>query len=158
MHILKWTIVLFAFWLLLSGFFQPLLLSFGVVSVSLVAFVVKRMDKVDSEPRLFSINPKIFRYAIWLIGQIAQSSFHVTKLIWGGSRDVSPSLAKIPVESLPQNKQVLYANSITLTPGTLSVDLDDQDVTVHALQASSIDALKKGDMEGKLKSIWGDKE
>jgi len=52
---------------------------------------------------------------------------------------------------------VLYANSITLTPGTLSVDLDENELTVHALQKSSIDELKEGGMEKKISSIWGSK-
>lgn len=158
MHITKWAILLSIFWLLLSGFIQPLLLSFGVASVFIVLVVLKRMDSVDQEPKTFAINQQMFRYVFWLMGQIFLSSVHVTKLIWGSSDKVSPALAKIPVNRVSAENHVLYANSITLTPGTLSIDLDDENITVHSLQAASIKELEQGDMESKITGLWGEKK
>lgn len=156
MHIAKWAALLSVFWVLLSGYIQPLLLSFGAVSVAIVLLVLKRMDDVDQQPSKLSFSAQTLRYFTWLLGQIISSSIHVTKLVWGPSSKLSPVLAKIPVNHLPPNKRVLYANSITLTPGTLSVDLEDGEVTVHALQKSSIDELKQGSMEQKIAGIWGE--
>lgn len=156
MYIVKWSVVLTIFWLLLSGFIEPLLLSFGALSVVVVLFILKRMDKVENEPRQISTSLRLIRYMPWLIGQIFSSGFHVTKLIWGSPDKVSPAIAKINAKDVPVSNRVLYANSITLTPGTLSVDLEEGEVTVHALQKSSIEELEEGHMEKRITAIWGE--
>lgn len=156
MHIGKWAVLLSVFWLLLSGYIQPLLLSFGVVSVFIVLVVLKRMDKVDNEPFHVGTGLNISRYFVWLIREMLRSSVHVTKLIWSSSHKLSPAIAKISAHKITPDNQVLYANSITLTPGTLSVDLEDDEVTVHALQKSSLDELTLGSMEQKITGIWGE--
>lgn len=158
MHIGKWAGLLSIFWLLLSGYIEPLLLSFGVISIVIVLFVLKRMDAVDKEPMTVNINHKTFRYFIWLIAQIAQSSLHVTKLVWGASDKLSPTLAKLPIDTASPKHHVLYANSITLTPGTLCVDLKSNEITVHALQEASIDSLGEGKMESKITQMLGEKK
>ncbi len=158
MHTIKWATLLSVFWLLLSGYIQPLLLSFGIVSVILVVFVLKRMDTQDAEPQKLGSVWVMLRYFSWLLGQIAISSMHVTKLIWSPARELSPSLAKIPVKNVPKDSRVLYANSITLTPGTLSVDMQDDEITVHALEQSSIVELNDGSMEKKITSLWGEQK
>lgn len=154
MYLIKWAILLSAFWLLLSGYIQPLLLGFGAASVAIVLLTLKRMDDIDKEQQY--IDFRLVRYLPWLIGQIVRSSIQVTKLIWGSPDKVSPTLAKISAENVRVNTRGLYANSITLTPGTLSIDLADGEITVHALQKSSIDELKQGDMEKKITTIWGE--
>ncbi|WP_101760510.1 Na+/H+ antiporter subunit E [Oceanicoccus sp. KOV_DT_Chl] len=154
MHITKWAILLSIFWLLLSGMIEPLLLSFGAVSVAVVLLILKRMDEVDQERQQIGTGLRLIRYLPWLIVQIIRSSVQVTKLIWSSSGSVSPSLAIINVKNIPLSSRTLYANSITLTPGTLSVDLVGDELTVHALQKSSIDELERGKMEKKITAIW----
>lgn len=156
MHMTKWTILLSAFWLLLSGYIQPLLLGFGAVSVIIVLFVLKRMDDIDQEKLETGTGLRLMRYLPWLTGQIISSSLQVTKLIWGSADKISPSLATIKADKIPPHRRALYANSITLTPGTLSVDLVDDEITVHALQESSIEELEQGAMERKITQIWGE--
>ena len=156
MYIGKWALVLSMFWVLLSGYFQPLLLGFGVFSVVIVLIVLKRMDAVDNEPRVVSSGVQILRYLAWLFGQVALSSLEVTKFIWGSSSKLSPTLATISAKRVRPDNRVLYANSITLTPGTLCVDLVKDEVTVHALNRTSIEDLKQGEMENKIIRIWGE--
>ena len=156
-HIAELALVLVIFWLLLSGFLEPLLLSFGAVSVIIVLYVVKRMDDIDKERQKTGIGFKLISYLPWLFVEIAKSSIQVTKLIWGSSEKISPVLEKISAQDVSEKSRVLYANSITLTPGTLSVDLVDGEVTVHALQKSSIEELKEGAMQKKITDIWGAK-
>lgn len=158
MYLTKWTILLSMFWLLLSGYIQPLLLGFGAASVAVVLLILKRMDNIDKEPSEVGIGLKFIRYLPFLIVEIIRSSIQVTRLIWGSPGKLSPSLAKISAESVPPSKRTLYANSITLTPGTLTVDLIDDELTVHALQESSIDELAEGKMDKKIASIWGEKK
>jgi len=155
MYFFKWTLLLAAFWLLLSGFIQPLLLFFGVSSILLILFLLHRMDQVDQAKQVPSLDITMLRYVIWLGKEIFASSSHVAKLVWGPSKQLSPTLARIPVTSIAESQQVLYANSVTLTPGTLSVDLKDGELTVHALQKESIDELKQGAMEAKILGLWG---
>ncbi|WP_298636411.1 Na+/H+ antiporter subunit E [uncultured Umboniibacter sp.] len=158
MYITRWTVLLSVFWLLLSGYIQPLLLSFGAVSVLVVLYVLKRMNDVDQTQQPLGTGLPLIRYLPWLFGQIVSSSIHVTKLIWGSAEKVSPSFALIDAKDVPNNCHALYANSITLTPGTLSVDLVDGVVSVHALQKSSIETIKQGEMQRKIAGIWGEKK
>lgn len=158
MHIAKWTLMLSLFWLLLSGYIQPLLLIFGALSVALVIFAIRRMDATDREPYRIGTGLPLARYLPWLFRQIFTSSAHVTRLIWGAPSEVSPALGQLNAANVPPSRRTLYTNSITLTPGTLSIDLVDDNVTVHALQASSIQKLEQGDMEEKITSLWGEKK
>ncbi len=154
MHLGLWVVVLSLFWLLLSGYMQPMLLSFGAISVLLVVLVIKRMANVDQELKQVDFRLSIFRYLPWLLKEIMSSSFHVTKLIWSSPKDLSPTLAKISLKNIPKEKRVLYANSITLTPGTLSLDINKHEITVHALEAASVDELNEGAMERKIAGLW----
>lgn len=156
LHLLIWAIVLMVFWLLLSGFLKPLLVSFGVVSVAMVVWLLRRMDATDDQPQTPSLGLSFWRYSVWLIGQILLSSVEVAKLVWG-KKQLTPTLAKLPVDKVPDKNHVLYANSITLTPGTLSVDIDAKEVTVHALDSQSIEELKAGDMANKIADVMGEK-
>lgn len=158
MYIGKWALLLAVFWLLLSGFLKTLLLIFGVISVFLVIVVIKRMDAMDKEQKAFDFGPKMLGYIGWLTSEIVKSSLDVTKAIWGSPDKISPSIAKLDVSDLPEDKRVVYANSITLTPGTLSVDLDENQVTVHALHKDSIKSLEEGSMSSKIKSTWGSRQ
>jgi len=138
------------FWLLLSGYFQALLLIFGLVSVVLVVYLIARMDQVDQQSHTLRASPRRLMYFVWLLGQIVRSSVHVAKLVWRSPRELDPALGQIKMSDDCDQGRVLYANSITLTPGTLSVDLKDDVVTVHALRADSLVALKTGEMEQKV--------
>lgn len=155
MHLGSWAAILAAFWLLLSGFFQSLLLFFGLVSVGLVLWVIARMDKVDQECESLVLRPSMLAYIAWLLKEIVKSSVDVTKLVWRGRGELKPAIAQIPLKAKSDAGKVLYANSITLTPGTLSVDLDDNSVTVHALQASSLSDLEQGEMEVRVLKASG---
>ena len=155
-HSALWVVFLSIFWLLLSGYFTPLMLCFGAISIAIVVYLLNRMNLVDGEYPSIDQVINVVRYVPWLFGQILSSSLRVTKLIWGDPSKVSPALKKISVKNVAVTSRAYYANSITLTPGTLSVDLVDDEITVHALQASSIDELERGAMEQKITGIWGE--
>lgn len=157
MHNLKWALLLLGFWLLLSGYLQPLLITFGVISVGLVVLVIHKMDEVDQLPKQVSSGRRIIRYFTWLIIEITKSSIHVTKLIWGAKEQINPAIAKVKIEKIPLNTRVLYTNSITLTPGTLSIDLVGDEILVHSLQKESVKKLQTGQMEKQLTKIWGER-
>lgn len=159
MHMVSWTLALVVFWLLLSGYFKALLLFFGAVSVALVVVTVRKMDSVDSRPQPLRVDHKLLLYFVWLIGQIVRSSLDVAKLVWLSPNKIEPSLGVISTKTTEETGNVLYANSITLTPGTLSVDLSEDTVTVHALQTPSLEELEQGDMEARvIKASGGSKQ
>jgi multicomponent Na+:H+ antiporter subunit E len=149
-HLTAWLIVLTAFWLLLSGMFQPLLLVFGVLSIALVLWVIVRMDKVDREAESIAFSPYFVSYVFWLLGQIMLSSGQVIKIIWARKIALNPALAVLEFDPELKGGRVLYANSLTLTPGTLSVDLNEHSITVHALDSQSIVELKEGEMQQRI--------
>lgn len=150
-----WAITLIGFWLLLSGYFKPLLLGLGLVSVVLVVFLLHRMNRFDGLNLSPPLSFPLFYYIGWLIGQVVLSSLEVTKLVWSKNKKLSPAIGKLPVTNTSVKTQALYANSITLTPGTLSIDVDDEYVTVHALDEQSIDALKSGEMARRVSTAAG---
>ena len=156
-YILSWGLALAGFWLLLSGYLKPLLLAFGFLSVVLVVYLLRRMDHLDDQPQKLAFSWSFFRYLAWLTGEIIVSSFAVTKLVWGKTSKLSPTIAKLPVTNTPEDTRVLYANSITLTPGTLSIDIDDKHVTVHALQEESLLSLEQGEMATRAATVTGEK-
>lgn len=149
-YLVAWTFILAIFWIFLSGFFKPLLLSFGVISVALVVYVLHRMNKQDSQPNRLNFNLSFLRYILWLTGQIVSSSIEVTKLVWGSNKDLNPAIGKFPIKDIRKKSRVLYANSVTLTPGTLCVDIDDEHVTIHALEK---DSLKSKRRRGMIKVV-----
>lgn len=156
-YILSWGLALAAFWLLLSGYLKPLILAFGFLSVVLVMYLLRRMDCLDDQPQKLAFSWSFLRYLAWLTGEIIVSSFAVTKLVWGKASKLSPTIAKLPIADTPKDTRVLYANSITLTPGTLSIDIDDKHVTVHALQEESLLSLKEGEMATKAATVTREK-
>ncbi|MBL1431320.1 MAG: Na+/H+ antiporter subunit E [Robiginitomaculum sp.] len=121
-------------WLTLSGYFdKPLLLSLGVVSVFISIGVAWRMRILDNESvpylRMFALLP----YWGWLALEIVKSSITISAVILRPDMVLTPRL--IRVKTLPKSPfgRTLFANSITLTPGTVSIDIDDDEIIVHTL-------------------------
>ena len=89
-------------------------------------------------------------YFLWLLKEIAKASWTVTKIIWSRDLRISPVVAWIPTKQRTDICRVIYANSITLTPGTITIDLEDKAVLVHALEKSGIEDLRTGEMDGRI--------
>lgn len=137
--------VLMLFWLVLSGHYTLLLLLLGAGSVALVAWIAHRMEIVDHEQPLHA-TIGLPGYVFWLAGQIGLAAMTVTRLVWAPRLALHPSVDQVPADGMSPLAQVIYANSITLTPGTLSISVDDESVLVHSLQPSGIAALREGAM------------
>lgn len=157
-YIATWGLVLACFWILLSGFFTPLLLGLGALSVTLVVALLWKMNRIDGQFPTIPFNFNFIGYVTWLLGQVFKSSFQVTRLVWTNSTNLQPVMMKLPIDHLPLKTRVLYANSITLTPGTLSIDIDDEHLCVHALQNHSIAELTSGAMASRASSLVKERE
>lgn len=123
---------------------------FGVGSVLLVSYLVVRMDRSDSSPVLTMTNPGIISYTGWLLWQVIISNWDVARRIWDPSMPIKPMSRKIPVRIKDPLIRSIYANSITLTPGTVTTEVGDDYFIVHALDQSGIEVLHEGEMESKL--------
>ena len=154
---MKYSISLFltlaAFWLLNSGHYTNLLLILGLASVVLVLIISRRMDVVDHESQPIHLTPTIFGYYIWLIKAIVEANITVLKHIWLGNDSISPTLEKITISQQTDMGKVIYANSITLTPGTVAIDLCDNEIIVHGLLRQDIESLKSGEMDRRVSQL-----
>lgn len=142
--------VLALVWLLLSGHYTPLILSFGLVSVVAVVAIALRMDVVDHEGHPIHLTGRFIGYWIWLAIEIAKANIDVAKRIWSRSLEISPTLYLLRTSQPGELGQVIYANSITLTPGTVSVSLEDGEILVHAIAREVGDDLAGGEMDRRV--------
>jgi len=149
------TATLLTFWLLLSGHYTMLLLSFGAISVALVAWLLHRMDVVDHEAPHLDVGLRAPAYWLWLGGQILRSAWDTSRRIWSPKLPINPVTGRTSCEGLSAVKQVTYANSLTLTPGTLATSVDDASIEVHALHPDTLRGLEDGRMVARVR-LMGD--
>lgn len=137
--------VLAVFWLALSGHYTPLLLTLGAASVLFVVWVAQRMQIVDHEQPLH-LTLGFPRYALWLWSQVMRSALEVARLVWSPGARLQPVIGHVPTGDVSDLARVVYANSITLTPGTVSISVGDEAIDVHSLQPSGLRQLHDGTM------------
>jgi multicomponent Na+:H+ antiporter subunit E len=143
------------FWLVLSGHYTVLLLVLGALSVTLVCWVSWRAAFPERDAVALPLSPGLPRYALWLGKEVMLSAVGVVRKVWSPRQAVRPVVATTPTDDLSVLSQVIYANSITLTPGTLSLDVDSDRIEVHALDAGGIEALRAGRMLREVRKLEG---
>ena len=143
----------FATWLLWSGHYTPLLLTLGAGSCLLVLLIARRMDLLDEEGVPVHILPRLLLYVPWLIGAILRANLHVALRILRPGPPIAPRLLRIRPGQKTGLGRAIYANSITLTPGTLTCDADGEEFTVHALTREAADDLESGLMDRKVRRL-----
>jgi len=158
-HPLQLAIGLFAIllilWLLSSGHYTTLIISFGVFSCALVLFLSLKMEIVDSEGVPIHLLGRGLIYAPWLIWQIFLSNIDVAKRVLRPKVDISPQLIEVETSQKTDLGRVIYANSITLTPGTVSIQVHDDRILVHAIGREVADDLQQGEMDRRVTKMEG---
>ncbi len=149
-HIISLSLILAAIWLLNSGHYTTLILSLGAGSIAFVVFIAHRMDVVDHESQPLHLTRHFPYYYWWLTLQVAYANIDVVKRIWMGNSSINPAMGKLKVSQTTDMGKVIYANSITLTPGTVSVDIQDDTITVHALTQEALSDLEAGEMDRQV--------
>jgi multicomponent Na+:H+ antiporter subunit E len=145
---------LFALWLLLSGHYGPLLLTMGVLSCVFIVAIANRLDVIDHEA--IPLQLKVFGYLgylAWLGKEITKANIYVARLILDPALPISPVMVQVPATQRTDVGKVIYANSITLTPGTVSVEVLDDEILVHAITREAADGLADGDMDRRVDAI-----
>ena len=145
-------------WLLLSGIFKPLLLILGVISIAIVAYFAVKMRVLEHRGQPIYFRPfHIVRYWCWLLIEILKSNWDVTLRVFHPSLPIKPLLKAIPATQKTEIGRVIYANSITLTPGTVAINIaHNGDILVHALHEDSIKELEDGYMSKKVSQLEPD--
>ncbi len=146
-------LVLLASWLVLSGHYAPLLICLGLFACFLVVWLCRRMDIIDKESVFFHVLPGLFVYAPWLVWEIVKSNMDVARRILHPSLPISPTVVVVPSPQKSELKRVIYANSITLTPGTLSMRVREHAILVHALSEEGAKTLREGEMERRVSNL-----
>lgn len=156
-HALSLGIVLVSLWLLLSGHYTPLLILFALCSVLFVVAIALRMEVVDHEghPIHLRIHATII-YWLWLLKEIIKANIDVCLRILHPRLPISPRVIKLNSSQKYDVSRVIYANSITLTPGTVSLSVDGDVIEVHALTAGSAAALQSGEMDRRITCLESD--
>ena len=141
-------------WLIFSGIYEPLTLSFGVVSVLIVIAInsLLNMSTVTEAKGSFSYKKFFNLYISWILKEIVVSGIKTSGAITG-LRKFKSNAKKIQASQRTPLGIVIYANSITLTPGTLTVEVDKDNLFVHALCDSSLNELEVGEMDKRVADL-----
>lgn len=126
-------IVLSALWLGLSGIYTPLVLTLAVISIFISVLLAARLETVDREGSPYGRIIPIFAYWAWLLVEIFKANWPVIKACLGAKLDINPALVKVKTRCESDLAKTIFANSITLTPGTVTVEIEGDKFLIHAL-------------------------
>lgn len=154
-YLLRLVFTLVLLWVLFSGMFKPLLLILGVISIIIVCYFAVHMRVLEHRGQPIYFRPlQIIQYWCWLVIEILKSNWDVTKRVFSPSMNIKPLLKAIPANQKTELGRVIYANSITLTPGTVAINFTkDGDILVHALHEDSIRELETGYMGDRVAKL-----
>ena len=148
-------LALVAAWLLWSGLYKPLLLMLGVFSCMVTFGIVRRMGYFDDKLFALHFSARLLHYWLWLGREIWRSSIDVARIVLHPDLPISPRILEIKSTSKRPYDQVILGNSITLTPGTLSLDVHKGVITVHALTEAAARELAAGEMDRRVSALKG---
>lgn len=151
----KLFIVLCITWALFSGIFDHTLLNIlGILSCLLVTLIAYVFDVVDDALYYSIFQPiKLIRYLFWLIWQIVLANLEVSKIILDPKLPISPVMKTLKTSQRTNLGRTIYTNSITLTPGTVAVLVEQDSILVHALTQASYQDLAKNIMDSKVSKL-----
>ncbi|MEJ2515816.1 MAG: Na+/H+ antiporter subunit E [Gammaproteobacteria bacterium] len=142
--------VLATAWLLWSGLYKPLLLGLGAFSCALVVYASLRMRLLDYSVFSARFGWRLLGYWGWLGKEVARSTMQVTRAVLSPSLPISPTVAELDAESRNRVDLAMLGNSITLTPGTLTIRIRDGRLMVHALTKEGAEEVMEGEMNRRV--------
>jgi len=151
---MKQAVFLFALlmgtWLLLSGHFEPMLVTYGVLCSAGVVALGARLRIVDAEALPVDLALRFPSYLPWLFKEVVLSNLAVARVILDPALPIRPRVLRVTASQESTIAQVVYANSITLTPGTITLDVRNGQLLVHALTDHSARQLLGGEMDRRV--------
>jgi multicomponent Na+:H+ antiporter subunit E len=146
--------VLFGLWLLFSGLFTPLLLALGALSSIFVAWLAQRMGLLTPEADSTLLRPlRCLAYLPWFAWQVAKANADVVLRILVPSKGISPRVVRVASTQASDLARSVFANSITLTPGTIAINVSGEVITVHALSREGAEDLASGEMDAQVSAL-----
>lgn len=152
-RILILLVLLIAAWVLWSGYLKPLLLGLGALSCLLTVWIVRRMGYFDDDTFAFRYDWRLLGFWAWLGREVVLSSIEVARVVLRPRLDVDPKVVNIDGSGLGPLDLALLGNSITLTPGTLTLDVHEGRLLVHALTSDGAAALERGEMQRRVAAL-----
>ena len=137
----------------MSGHYDAMMLTFGALSCVFVTLLARRMDIIDHESHPLHMGWRLPGYWVWLLIEIIKANIDVARRIIDPKMPIEPHLFEIPMTQKTDLGRVIFANSITLTPGTVSLDIGNDTILVHALTQAGEDGLATGEMDAKVSGL-----
>lgn len=144
------------FWLLLSGYWtNPLILALGAASVALATWIAMRIEKKYAfKDKGVAILLRQHTFWPWLTMEIIKSNIAVLKCIWMPKKyPISPIIRQLQMAPETRIARTLYANAITLTPGTVAIEVRDKEILVYALLEEAMEDLEDGEMGRRVHKL-----
>ena len=148
-------LILLSLWLLMSGHYSILIITLGIISCAFCVYVAKRGNLIDDEGLPIFFIPRLSNYLIWLFKEILISNLNTAKVIINGK--VEPETFTVKVSQVTDVAKVTYANSITLTPGTVTTKMQKDVFEVHALNSDFGNDVRTNEMDKKVTWLEGKK-
>ena len=138
----------------MSGLYKILVILLGVISVVLVMFLINRMREKDG----YKLDPKIrfgttARYIVWLSSEVIKSNWEVMRIILSKQPGTKQKFIEIPISQKSDLGKVIFANSITLTPGTVTVETEAKKFLIHVLNHTAATFDDLNNMNDKVATI-----
>ena len=166
MHVLRFA-VLYGFWIVLSGRFESKYLIIGAFCAAAITYLTRDLARLGGVQAvkggidfksIVAAAGRFFAYSLWLLWSIVKSNLEVAYIVLHPKMPIQPGLLSLRTKLRNRTGHIILANSITLTPGTITVDFDDGVYAVHALVPSAAQSLIDAKMQSKIEAIFGERE
>jgi multicomponent Na+:H+ antiporter subunit E len=154
--VLHW-LILFGFWLVLSGLFDVFHAGAGIVCAGAVAYASRDLEIIGLGPsrageRALAVLPwhRVFAYSVWLLAAVAKANWEVVRIVLDPRLPIDPAMVRVRTNVVTDLGVTLFANSITLTPGTITVQVSEDEFLVHALVGGEPMVVGLSDMQGRV--------
>ena len=146
-------IILFVLWLFLSGHYNSLLLTFGVLSCLFVSWIAYKMELLSSDSSTLKFNLKLPFFMPWFFIEIIKSNLEVCRRILSPKLPIEPTFITVDASQLDDLGKAVFANCVTLTPGTYSVDTHSDNIEIHALTKKFAEDVQNGELSKRIAKL-----
>ena len=145
----------FIVWIIFNGRVTWEIVLFGIaISGLMFAFVCKFMDySMEKERKFYKKCPLFCKYVVLLVKEIIKANLAVCHLILTRREVAEPVIVKVHTNLKTETARVILANSITLTPGTITVSLTEQELLVHCLDRSLAEGMEDSEFVRLLEAM-----
>lgn len=147
------TLILFILWFLLSGHLDPLLFVLGIISCLFITWLSQKLGLLDPNSYTLRLSLNLPRFLPWYFLEVIKSNLDVSWRILHPKLPIKPNISTIPISEHSEVGKTVYANCITLTPGTYSMDIKPGFIKVHSLTKELANSLHTGEMSKRILAL-----